>query len=421
MQLREHEDRFMHGIAVTVLAEDKERLTLLQQRLETSQIGRSVFAHIGFPAGQSDPVLRQIQDLKAEVVLVDIDPQNVDRAFRAIELIHNNTNEIVVFAVGPMSHPDTIVSAMRSGAHEYLEQNVPLEPLIKAFERFAASRSRARTSSGRARVFTVANSKGGSGATTVAVNTAIALQDLHSGVLLVDFATLGHAALHMNVRPAFGIADALQNLHRLDTALLQGLMTSCKNGLQMLAGPQQPQLVAPTVAELARLFDLLVSQFRSVVVDCSNRVDETARVLCDLSNAVLLVAQADVVSLWSAGRMRNFLEEGAGRARVRLVLNRYKKIPGFSDVDVEAATNCKILWKIPNNHQAVAPAIDKGAPVAFQESLDVGRSFRGLAALLAGASPTAEGSLDLSYHPEKAQDTKKTARSLLISPVRAGQ
>jgi pilus assembly protein CpaE len=421
MQLREREDRFMHGIAVTVLAEDKERLALLQQRLETSQIGHSVFAHVGFPATQSDPVLRQIQDLKAEVVLVDIDAQNVDRAFRAIELIHNNTNEIAIFAVGPMTHPETIVSAMRSGAREYLEQNVPPEPLIKAFERFAASRSKARTSAGRARVFTVANSKGGSGATTVAVNTAIALQDLHSGVLLVDFATLGHAALHMNVRPAFGIADALQNLHRLDTALLQGLMTSCKNGLQMLAGPQQPQLVAPTVAELARLFDLLVSQFRYVVVDCSNRVDETARVLCDLSNAVLLVAQADVVSLWSAGRMRNFLEEGAGRARVRLVLNRYKKIPGFSDVDVEAATNCKILWKIPNNHQAVAPAIDKGAPVAFQESLDVGRSFRGLAGLLAGASPSAEGSLDLSYHPEKAQDTKKTARGLLISPVRAGQ
>ena len=46
MQLREHEDRFMHGVAVTVLAEDKERLALLQQRLETSQIGRSVFALI---------------------------------------------------------------------------------------------------------------------------------------------------------------------------------------------------------------------------------------------------------------------------------------------------------------------------------------------------------------------------------------
>jgi pilus assembly protein CpaE len=410
----------MHGIAVTLLTEDKERLALLQQRLETTQIGRNVFGHVGFPASQTDPILRQIQDVRAEVVLVDIDPQNVQRAIQAIELIHSNTSEIVIFAIGVMNNPETIVSAMRAGAREYLERSAGTESMVDAFTRFTASRSKARTTSGRARVFAVANAKGGSGATTVAVNTAIALQELHAGVLLVDFAHLGHAALHMNVRPTFGIVDAIQNLHRIDTSLLQGLMTACKNGLQLLAGPQQPQVVAPAMSEMATLFDLLVSHFRYVVVDCSNRVDDTARVLCDLSNAVLLVAQADVVSLWSAGRMRSFLDEGTGRDRVRLVLNRYKKIPGFSDEDVEAATNCKILWKVPNNHQAIAPAIDKGSPVAFHESVDVGRSFRGLAALLAEASPTAEGSLDLVYQPEKSEK-KKAARSLLISPVRAGQ
>jgi pilus assembly protein CpaE len=410
----------MHGIAVTLLTEDKERLAVLQQRLETTQIGRNVFGHVGFPSSQTDPILRQIQDVHAEVVLVDIDPQDVQRAIHAIELIHSNTNEIVIFAIGVMNNPETIVSAMRAGAREYLERSATAENMLEAFTRFSATRSKTRTTSGRARVFVVSNAKGGSGATTVAVNTAIALQEAHSGVLLVDFANLGHTALHLNVRPTFGIVDALQNLHRIDTSLLQGLMTSCRNGLQLLAGPQQPQVVAPTMAEMARLFDLLVAHFRYVVVDCSNRVDETARVLSDLSNAVLLVAQADVVSLWSAGRMRSFLDEGTGRDRVRLVLNRYKKIPGFSDEDVEAATNCKILWKVPNNHQAIAPAIDKGAPVAFHESVDVGRSFRSLAALLAEASPTAEGSLDLVYQPEKA-DKKKPARSLLISPARAGQ
>jgi pilus assembly protein CpaE len=207
----------------------------------------------------------------------------------------------------------------------------------------------------------------------------------------------------------------------MDTSLLQGLMTPCKNGLQLLAGAQEPQQNAPTAAELARLFDLLVSQFRYVVVDCSNRTDQTSRLLCDLSNAVLLVAQSDVVSLWSAGRLRSFLEEGGGRDRVRLVLNRYKKIPGFDDEDVEAATGCKLLWKIPNNHQAIAPAIDKGAPVAFHENVDVGRSFRNLAATLAEASPTTEGSLDLVYQPDKSDSKKKSAGRLLISPLRAGQ
>ena len=410
----------MHGIAVTLLTEDKERLAVLQQRLETTQIGRNVFGHVGFPASATDPVLRQIQDVRAEIVLVDIDPQNAQRAIHAIELIHSTTSDIVVFAIGAMNNPETIVSAMRAGAREYLERTASSESMVEAFSRFSTSRGKTRTTAGRARVFAVTNAKGGSGATTVAVNTAIALQELHSGVLLVDFANLGHAALHLNVRPTFGMTDALQNLHRMDTSLLQGLMTSCKNGLQLLAGPQQPQVVAPTVAELAGLFDLLVAHFRYVVVDCSNRVDDTARVLCDLSNAVLLVAQADVVSLWSAGRMRSFFDEGTGRDRVRLVLNRYKKIPGFTDEDVETATNCKILWKVPNNHQAIAPAIDKGAPVAFHESVDVGRSFRGLAALLAEASPTSEGSLDLAYQADKSEK-KKPARTLLISPARAGQ
>ncbi len=411
----------MHGVAVTLLSEDRERLGLLQQLLEGTQLGRIVFAHLGFPTSATDAVLRQIQDVRSEVVLVDIDPQNTQRAIQTIELIRHNTNDIGIFAAGEMNHPPTIVSAMRAGAGEFLERTPTSESLLEALNRFAASRSKLRTTSGRARVFTVTSAKGGAGATTTAVNTAIALQEAHGSTLLVDFAPLGHAALHLNVRPAFGIPDALQNLHRMDASLLEGLMTSCKGGLQLLAGALQPSALNPTSAELARLFDLLVSHFRYVVVDCSGRIDQTTRLLSDLSNAVLLVAQTDVVSLWSASRMRTFLDEGAGRERVRLVLNRYKKIPGFSEEDVEKATNCKLLWKLPNSYQLVSPAIDKGSPVALQDGQEISRSFRSLAAMLAEASVLNEGSLDLVYTHDKADAKKKASGRLLISPLRAGQ
>lgn len=411
----------MQGVAVTLLTEDRERLSVLQHRLEGSGMGRNVFSHVGFPTSPTDPVLRQVQDVRTEVIILDIDAHNAQRAISAIELIQANTTDIAIFAVGEMNQPTTIVAAMRAGAGEFLERNVTSEALIEALTRVTATRGKGRTSSGRARIFTVMNSKGGAGGTSVAVNTAIALQETQGGVLLVDFAPLGHCALHLNVRPTFGVVDALQNLHRLDASLLEGLMTQCKGGLQLLAGPQQPQGLTPTAAELARLFDLLVAHFRYVVVDCSGRVDQTARLLCDHSNAVLLVAQADVVSLWSASRIRAFLEEGATRERVRIILNRYKKIPGFTDEDVEKATNCKLLWKIPNNYQAISPAIDKGVPVAMQENTDIGRSFRSLATALAQASPTAEGSLDLSYQTDKADPSKKPTGRLLISPLRAGQ
>jgi len=136
---------------------------------------------------------------------------------------------------------------------------------------------------------------------------------------------------------------------------------------------------------------------------------------------VLMVAQTDVVSLWSAGRIHAFLEEGAGRNRLRMVLNRYKKIPGFTDDDVENATRCKVLWKIPNAYQAISPAIDHGTPVVLQENQEVSRSYRALAAALADASSTQEGGLDLVYPQEKADTKNKLPGRLVVSPVRAGQ
>ncbi len=163
-----------------------------------------------------------------------------------------------------------------------------------------------------------------------------------------------------------------------------------------------------------------MSQYNFVVVDCSGRVDATMQMICDLSNAVLMVAQTDVVSLWSAGRIQAFLQEGAGRERLRIVLNRYKKIPGFTDEDVEKATNCKVLWRIPNNYQVVGPAIDKGSPVALQDSHEVGRSYQGLAAELAAATSAADGALSLVYQHDKGEGTKRPGR-LMVSPVRAGQ
>ena len=409
----------MYSITVGIFSENPERLAILQQRIESTQLGRVVFAHSAFPAMAADSAIRRIQDLRTDIVLVDIDPQDARVAIQAIELVHANAGNISIFVVGTMKDPAVIVSAMRAGAREYLERDAMPESFAEALKRFVDSTSKARASSKRTRILAVANAKGGAGATTVAVNTAVALEQSHGRTVLVDFALLGHAALHLNTKPAFGISDALQNLHRMDLSLLQSFLTPCKGGLQLLAGLQQPLPLAPSVGELARLFDLLVSNFQYVIIDCSNRTDALFRMIADLSNAVLLVTQTDVVSLWSAARVRSFLEQGAGRDRTCLLLNRFKKIPGFSDEDIHKVTNCKLLWKLPNNFHAVGPAIDKGIPIALTESNELGRSFRALASVLAEAA-SSENSMDLSFTSGKAPE-KKPVGSLLVSPLRAGQ
>jgi len=415
------ENQFMHGISVALLTEDREQAVTLHGRVDSTHMARTVFSHVGLPSVPGDSILRHLQDQRAEVVLVEIDSQQPQRAIRTIELIHIATPDVTIFALGDMNQPLHIVNAMRAGAREFLDRAATQEALLEAFTRFSATASRTQRSAGKGRVFTFLNAKGGVGATTTAVNTAVALQQAHGRVVLVDFAPIGHTALQLNLRPQFTVIDALQNLHRMDGSLLEGLMTPYHDGLHLLAGAQQPHNTVPAASELARLFDLLVSQYNFVVLDCSGRMDATLQTICDLSNAVLLVAQTDVVSLWSAGRIHTFLLEGAGRDRLRIVLNRYKKIPGFTDEDVEKATNCKVLWKVPNNYQIIGPAIDKGNPVALQDNHEVGRSYQGLAAELAGATQSADGALSLVYQHDKSETKSRSTGRLIVSPARAGQ
>lgn len=409
----------MHGIAVALLSEDREQLLALQSRLEATRLGRAVFSHVGFPAGPTDPILRQLQDSRAEVVIVDIPARDAQRAVHAIELIKSTTLQIAIFANGEMTQPANIVASMRAGAVEYIDTSAGSDALLEALTRYSSARTQSFGAAGRARVFTFLSAKGGAGCTTAAVNTALALQQSHGDVVLLDFAPIGHAALHLNLRPQFGVLDALQNLHRMDVSLLDGLMTPTKEGLHLLAGPEQPYPTEPTPGELARLFDLVVNHYRFVVVDASSRLDPTTRLLSELSSALLVVAQTDVVSLWSAGRIHNFLEEGTGRDRLRIILNRYKKIPGFSDEDVQQVTNCKVLWKFPNAFQVISPSIDHGTPIVLQDGPEIARSYRALAATLAEASSNSEGSVDLVYGPEGAR--KKTPSRLNLSPARASQ
>jgi pilus assembly protein CpaE len=372
----------MSELSVVVVAQDNEQRAVLQVLVDGTSVARVVHTCATFPNAVSDPVLRRIQSANPAVVLVDVPTENHTPALRSIELIHQELTGAVIFAVGSMAQPQVIVGAMRAGAREYIERPTTTTDLLEAFVRLTAAQRKVDREGPRGKVFTVVNAKGGSGATTTAVNLALALQSAHGNVALVDIAPLGHAALHMNLKPQFTVTDAVRNLHRLDSSLLESFMTRHTDGMQLLAGVNTPVVVEPATAEFARLFDLLVGHFRYVVVDASSRVDSTTRLVCNLSETVLLVAHADVASLWSATRIQQYLGETGGRERVRLVLNRFRKIAGFTESDAEAAAGVKLLWKIPNHYFAVSGAIDRGVPLMQQSYTEIARSFAGLAAVL---------------------------------------
>jgi pilus assembly protein CpaE len=372
----------MPELSVAVFATDNDQRAVLQVLVDGTSVARTVCSNPTLPLAANDPVLRKTKSFAPDVVLVDIAAEGTTAALRAIELLHQELPDSAVFAVGPMTQPQLIVSTLRAGVREYIERPTNTTDLLEAFVRLTTTRRRPGRDTSRGTVFTIVNAKGGSGATTVAVNLALALQSIHHSTALIDLAPLGHCALHLNLKPAFTVSDAITNLHRLDSSLLDSFMARHEHGLQLLAGPAIPTAIEPSASDFARLFDTIAGLFHYIVVDASSRLDSATRLVSNLSEKILLVAHADVASLWSAGRVAQYLGESGSRDRFGLVLNRYRKVVGFNEAETEAAIGAPVLWRIPNQYFAVSSAIDRGVPLMQQGNTEISRSISGLAEFL---------------------------------------
>jgi pilus assembly protein CpaE len=372
----------MPELSVAVFATDNDQRAVLQVLVDGTSVARTVSSNSTLPLAANDPVIRKTKTLAPDIVMVDIANNDATMALRAIEFLHQELPESAIFAIGPLTQPQLIVNAMRAGVREYIERPTSTSDLLEAFVRLTATRRKPGRESTRGKVFTVVNAKGGSGATTVAVNLALALQSAQNNTALVDLAPLGHCALHLNLKPNFTISDAVTNLHRLDSSLLDSFMARHEDGLQILAGSTVPGTIDPSTSDFARLFDTIVGRFQYVVVDISSRLDSAARLVSNLSEKILLIAHADVASLWSAGRVAQYLGESGTRDRFALVLNRYRKVAGFNEAETEVAIGAPVLWRIPNQYFAVASAIDRGVPLMQQGNTEIARSISGLAEYL---------------------------------------
>src|SRR5580698_5560436 len=209
----------MPELSVVIVATDNEQRAVLQVLVDGTSVARTVHSCASYPVAASDPVTRRVQAANPDVLLVDIPEDNPLNAMRAIELLHQELPDTAVFAIGGLKQPQIIVNAMRFGAREFIERPTTTTDLLEAFVRLTSAQRRVQQEGTRGKVFSVINAKGGNGATTVAVNLALALQSAHGQTALVDLAPLGHTALHLNLKPLFTLADATRNLHRMDSSL----------------------------------------------------------------------------------------------------------------------------------------------------------------------------------------------------------
>lgn len=167
--------------------------------------------------------------------------------------------------------------------------------------------------------------RGGTGATTFAVNLACAATPVrHSGagsVSLLDFALpLGNLAQHAQCSPPRSLADIGD---RLDDASLASVVVRSDDGLRVLGCPTDPLVAeAITPAACVAALDWCARTSRLTIVDAGSALTEAAIAAIEAADVVFLHLTGDRHVMTSAAAIRHMLDVlGVDPRALRLVLN----------------------------------------------------------------------------------------------------
>ena len=296
----------------------------------------------------------------------------------AIKRLHPLTGVLMVL---PRLDGALVLEAMRAGVNECVAEPVTREELYNALQRIAAQRPAPK----RGDVFAIIGAKGGIGATTVAVNVAAMLNKLRpSSTLLIDLhMTYGDAGVFLAAEPRFSIVDALEHMDRMDATFLRSLMTQTKSGLHLLPSSERAVSVSFDAARVQTLIGLASREFGYVVLDVP-RNDPTVLDSLESAGTIVVVANQDVATVRSAGRLAGALEQRYGKDRVTVVITRFDATSEIGQPQVERVVGRPVTSVFPNNYPVAVAALNSGRPLALDNHTKLAAAYTDFARQLSG-------------------------------------
>jgi pilus assembly protein CpaE len=329
--------------------------------------------------------LEKLERARPDVLLLGLEELDIPLG-DVVRRIKSTVSFPRVIVVNRSADPDVILQTLRSGADEYIYP--PLGPDLRAaLERMASERAKNKAGTApRGRVFGFLGAKGGCGTTTFSCHLAVEFHRLTGlNVLLADFDTdNGIIGFLMKSKSPYTVADAVENVQRLDLSFWKALVSNGYPGVEVMMAPTGINVRRRwNVEDFRHLIPFMRANYDWSVIDLGRSLSPLALAVLEDLDVVYLVTTLEVPSLHQAKQLLQALwDAGFSRDRVKVILNRMPKRSEISVEELDRMLGTVIFATVPNDFPALFDAYAERRLLPPESQL--GRHFTRVAAKITG-------------------------------------
>ena len=396
----------MEKINVVILSDD------LDLRIEVKNLlQREMFAISGY-SDYGAEAKTKIVNLFPEVVLCAVRGEVQDNVFTFVQDLLTTVRSSMVVLVTDNISVDLVNKAAGYGIRKVMPfTGVAPQSFSEELKTVLALEQQRSLDSNegkkvRCKVFGFFSGKGGTGKTTIAVNTAVFLAREGKRVMLLDLdLQCGDVAISLDADSKYSIVDLVQDRGGITIENINNFSVDHSSGLRVLCAPKSAEFAEYVQASaVEKIIDIMRPFYEYVIVDMSTAFNDVTITACESCEEIFMVYNTDILSLKNAKMSYDILDQLHQKDKLQFIINKYEK-GIIKPADYTKMFGSEIYYVIPYDGKTAISSVNKGQPVVLSDPRStLGSSLRHLTEKIIAEHT----GIKVLMEPEKKKKKKKT-------------